>query len=514
MRIKILCQNRVGILRDMLNLLVDYGINVARGEVGGEQGNAVYLHCPNLMNLQLQALRPKIEALPGVFELRKVSLMPSERHSLELNALLGALEFPVLSIDMSGAIVAANRAAAQLLGVRVDEVPGMSLSRYAEDFDLPELVRANKARINGLRVKIKGDVFLADIAPLQSEHDDSEALAGAVLTLHRADRVGERIYQVRKQELRGFDSIFQSSKVMAAVVREARRMAPLDAPLLIEGETGTGKERLAKALHESGSRRSKPFVAINCGAMPESLIESELFGYAPGTFTGARSKGMRGLIQQADGGTLFLDEIGDMPLLLQAKLLRVLQEGEVRPLGSTETHKVDVRIVAATHRDLRSQVENGLFREDLFYRLSHFPIELPPLREREEDILRLARHFADKACAFLQRDLCRWSDAALERLAGYAFPGNVRELKGLVERAVLLCEGGELLPEHFNLHVEASLDSSLNLRERMERVERSLLMDCLRKNGGNQSQAARELGLPRRTLLYRMERLNISPADL
>ena len=210
MRIKILCQNRVGILRDMLNLLVDYGINVARGEVGGEQGNAVYLHCPNLMNLQLQALRPKIEALPGVFELRKVSLMPSERHSLELNALLGALEFPVLSIDMSGAIVAANRAAAQLLGVRVDEVPGMSLSRYAEDFDLPELVRANKARINGLRVKIKGDV-LADIAPLQSEHDDSEALAGAVLTLHRADRVGERIYQVRKQELRGFDSIFQSS---------------------------------------------------------------------------------------------------------------------------------------------------------------------------------------------------------------------------------------------------------------------------------------------------------------
>ncbi len=251
----------------------------------------------------------------------------------------------------------------------------------------------------------------------------------------------------------------------------------------------------------------------NCASLPEQLLESELFGYRKGAFTGA-DRDRSGLLDAANGGTLFLDEIGDMPLLLQAKLLRVLQEGEVRPLGSTETHKVDVRIVAATHRDLRSQVENGLFREDLFYRLSHFPIELPPLRERDEDILRLARHFADKACAFLQRDLCRWSDAALERLAGYAFPGNVRELKGLVERAVLLCEGGELLPEHFNLHVEASLDSSLNLRERMERVERSLLMDCLRKNGGNQSQAARELGLPRRTLLYRMERLNISPADL
>ena len=180
MRIKVHCQNRVGILRDILNLLVDYGINVARGEVGGEQGNAIYLHCPNLINLQFQSLRPKFEAIPGVFGVKRVGLMPSERRHLELNALLGALDFPVLSIDMAGSIVAANRSAAQLLGVRVDEVPGMALSRYAEDFDLPELVRANKTRINGLRVKIKGDVFLADIAPLQNEHDDSEALAGAV----------------------------------------------------------------------------------------------------------------------------------------------------------------------------------------------------------------------------------------------------------------------------------------------------------------------------------------------
>ncbi|MBU1858448.1 MAG: ACT domain-containing protein, partial [Gammaproteobacteria bacterium] len=214
MRIKVHCQNRIGILRDILNLLVEYGVNVAKGEVGGEHGNAIYLFCPNLVNMQFQALRPQFEAIAGVFGVKRVGLMPSERRHMELNALLGALEFPVLSIDMGGSIVAANRAAAQLLGVRVDEVPGIPLSRYAEDFDLPELVRASKSRINGLRVKVKGDVFLADIAPLQSsEHDDSEAMAGAVLTLHRADRVGERIYNVRKQELRGFDSIFQSSKV-------------------------------------------------------------------------------------------------------------------------------------------------------------------------------------------------------------------------------------------------------------------------------------------------------------
>lgn len=283
--------------------------------------------------------------------------------------------------------------------------------------------------------------------------------------------------------------------------------------VLLTGETGTGKDVVARAIHDCGFRRSKPFVVQNCASLPEHLLESELFGYRKGAFTGAEQD-RTGLLDAADGGTLFLDEIGDMPLVLQAKLLRILQEGEVRPLGSTKTHKVDVRIIAATHRNLRAQVGDGRFREDLFYRLSNFPIELPPLRERGEDILRLARHFAEKGCAFLQRAPCRWSDAALELLASYAFPGNVRELKAMVERAVLLCEGGELLPEHFNLRVETSLDSSMNLRERMERVERSLLMDCLRKNGGNQSQVARELGLPRRTLLYRMERLSISAADL
>lgn len=284
--------------------------------------------------------------------------------------------------------------------------------------------------------------------------------------------------------------------------------------VLLMGETGTGKELVARAIHDCGARRSKAFVVQNCASLPENLLESELFGYRRGAFSGADCD-HQGLFDAANGGTLFLDEIGDMPLSLQAKLLRVLQEGEVRPLGSNRTHKVDVRIVSATHHNLRSLVEAGRFREDLFYRLSHFPIELPPLRERGEDILRLARHFAVEAACFLQRDAYRWSEAALDHLAGYAFPGNVRELKGLIARAVLLCEGGELLPEHFNLQpTSLSDDSGMNLRERLEKVERNLLLDCLRKNGGNQTNAANELGLPRRTLLYRMQRLKISPSEV
>jgi sigma-54-dependent transcriptional regulator len=284
--------------------------------------------------------------------------------------------------------------------------------------------------------------------------------------------------------------------------------------VLLCGETGTGKEVVARAIHDSGPRRTQPFIVQNCAAFAENLLESELFGYRKGAFTGA-DRDRAGLFDAADGGTLLLDEIGDMPLSLQAKLLRVLQEGEIRPLGCTDTHRIDVRIIAATHRDLPLLVREGKFREDLYYRLAQFPIELPALRQRGGDILDLARHFTDKACAFLQRDALHWSDAALSLLAGYAFPGNVRELKGLVERAVLLCEGGELLAGHFSLPMTAMVkDSSLYLRERLEQVERSLVIDCLRKNNGNQTLAARELGLPRRTLLYRLGRLNINAGDI
>ncbi|MEC4240236.1 sigma-54 interaction domain-containing protein [Pseudomonas sp. DSV-1] len=280
--------------------------------------------------------------------------------------------------------------------------------------------------------------------------------------------------------------------------------------VLLGGETGTGKEVVARAIHESGPRRTQAFIVQNCAAIPENLLESELFGYRKGAFTGA-DRDRSGLFDAANGGTLLLDEVGDMPLSLQAKLLRVLQEGEVRPLGSSETHKIDVRIIAATHQDLSVLVNQGKFREDLYYRLAQFPIELPALRQREDDILDLARHFANKACVFLQRDEVSWSNAVLDLLASYAFPGNVRELKGLVERAVLLCEGNELLVEHFSLRMDTLPDAGkLTLRERLEQIERGLLIDCLRKNEGNQTLSARELGLPRRTFLYRLGRLNIN----
>lgn len=283
--------------------------------------------------------------------------------------------------------------------------------------------------------------------------------------------------------------------------------------VLLNGETGTGKEVVARALHECGVRRSKSFIVQNCAAFPEDLLESELFGYRKGAFTGA-DRDRVGLFEAADGGTLLLDEVGDMPLALQAKLLRVLQEGEIRPLGSNQTRKVDVRIIAATHRDLPAMITQGQFREDLYYRLAQFPISLPPLRERGGDVHLLADHFAAKACSFIGRGPVRWSEAAMAHLAGHGFPGNVRELKGMTERAVLLCEGEELLVEHFGTRDEAlAKPGNLHLRDYMERVERAYMLGCLRRNKGNQTLAARQLGLPRRTLLYRLDRLNIDLSE-
>ena len=332
---------------------------------------------------------------------------------------------------------------------------------------------------------------------------------GQLHLLRRMRRPNTEQSALSVSSLSGY-GLIGSSAAMRQVYALISKVLHSPYTVLLLGETGTGKELVARAIHDYGPRRAKGLIVQNCAALPENLLESELFGYRKGAFTGA-DRDRAGLFDAANGGTLLLDEVGDMPLSLQAKLLRVLQEGEIRPLGCNDTHKVDVRIIAATHRDLAALVSAGQFREDLYYRLAQFPIELPALREREDDILVLARHFAERACTFLQRDEVSWSDDVLDQLSNYAFPGNVRELKGLVERALLLCEGNELQVEHFSLLLDAvSRDSNLNLRERLEQVERSLMLDCLRKHDGNKTNAARELGLPRRTFIYRLGRLNIS----
>ena len=309
-----------------------------------------------------------------------------------------------------------------------------------------------------------------------------------------------------------FESIVGNSAVMQAMFRTVEKIAEFKCTVLIVGESGTGKELLARAVHNRSGRIGKPFVAINCGAIPENLLESELFGHVRGAFTDAiRTK--QGLFEEADGGTLFLDEIGELPFGLQVKLLRVLQEDELRRVGDNRSRKVDVRILAATIRDLAAEVNAGRFREDLFYRLNVVSVKIPPLCERPEDIPLLVEHFLSHCNKKLGTNIKGVDPAAMKLLSEYRWPGNVRELENLIERAVILCESERITPDLLTdkvHHVSAAAApllgrDLLSIKKTIRASEEDLIRRALAQTGGNRTKAARLLEISHRTLLYKLK---------
>jgi DNA-binding NtrC family response regulator len=313
----------------------------------------------------------------------------------------------------------------------------------------------------------------------------------------------------------GFENIIGRAKALLAMLDAAARAAQTGSTVLIRGETGTGKELLAKAIHFNSPRRDKPFTVINCGAIPKELLESELFGHMKGSFTGAIAN-KKGKIEMADEGSLFLDEIGEMPLELQVKLLRLIQEREIEKIGAAEAVKVDVRIIAATHRNLLAMVEDGAFREDLYYRLAVIPLQLPPLRERTEDIPELVTLFFRKYRERMNRADLKLPPALLPYFTTYRWPGNVRELENVIERLVVLAPGEEIavndLPEFLRREKPALDAIQLELPPQgisLEAVEKELIFRALRKFNWNQTKAAEYLDISRKALIYRMEKFDL-----
>ncbi len=306
-----------------------------------------------------------------------------------------------------------------------------------------------------------------------------------------------------------------TSTKMRAVLERVGRVAATDVTVLITGESGTGKELVAKGIHFGGSRSGRPFIAVNCAAIPESLIESELFGHRRGAFTGATGE-QKGKFEEANQGTLFLDEISEMPLALQPKLLRVLQEGEIVRLGESVARKVDVRILAATNRNLQTLVQDGGFREDLYFRLAVVPVDLPTLRERREDIPLLAEHFLKRAAAHHHRPNLTMEREVFARLSAYSFPGNVRELENTIERMVVLAREEKItiddLPENIrqpHAHAENVLLQLPPEGLSIENVEREIIRQALEMHAGNQTQTARYLDITRSALIYRMQKYKL-----
>lgn len=332
------------------------------------------------------------------------------------------------------------------------------------------------------------------------------------------DADGEIAWFIEKMEpmtvargLGGHEGMIGRSPAFQQMLELVARVAPSDASVLLQGESGTGKEVVANAIHDASQRAAAPFVAVDCSGLPETLFESELFGHERGAFTGATAR-KPGLIEATSGGTLFLDEIGDIPLGMQVKLLRLLETGTYRRLGSTELRKSDIRLVSATHRPLKQMIADGSFRQDLYYRINTFPITVPPLRDRQADIPLLIESLLVRVAPSRRLTL---SAGALKLLRDYAFPGNVRELRNVLERASLMCDGEVLLPQHFPEELfiarmpEQSHDSASETTQDWASIERQAFVQAVRSHNGSRRQLARKLGMSERTLYRRLKALRL-----
>ena len=362
----------------------------------------------------------------------------------------------------------------------------------------------------------EGDLEVALLLAAQASLAIDNATLVQRLRIAEERARGENVYLKRKEQKIKFDNIIGDSPAMKALLAQLERVIDTRATVCIEGETGTGKELIASAIHHQSQRHDKMFVAQNCAALPENLLESELFGHKRGAFTSADSD-KKGLFEIADGGTLFLDEMGEMPLTLQAKLLRVLQEGTIRPVGATTEKQVDVRIICATNRDLSAEVEKGRFRQDLYYRLMVFPIKLPPLRERREDIPLLAAHFLERYVGEYRIELPGFTQEALDALSSYNWPGNIRELENEVQRLVIQAEPGhwleitDLSPRLRKVEgtVTRIAPKQGTLKEMMDQVERWLITEALREHGNNKTKTAATLGITREGLHKKLAKFGV-----
>ncbi|SDH76684.1 transcriptional regulator of aroF, aroG, tyrA and aromatic amino acid transport [Pseudomonas flavescens] len=437
MRIHVTFIDRVGITQEVLALLGGRNLNLDAVEMVPPN---VYIDAPTLSAAVLDELREALFKVHGVQAVTVVDILPGQRRRLQLDALLAAMSDPVLAVDGDGRVLLANPALVALCG---REPEGVALGELFAGSDLQQALLDQHLRLPLREVTLNGQALLLDATPI-SESADMGRLAGALLTLYEPSRIGARLAALHHDHAEGFDSLLGDSLPIRTLKARAQRVATLDAPLLIHGETGTGKELVARACHAISTRHSAPFLALNCAALPESLAESELFGYAPGAFTGAQRGGKPGLLELANHGTVFLDEIGEMSPYLQAKLLRFLSDGTFRRVGGGREERVDVRIISATHRNLERMVSEGGFREDLFYRLNVLNLQVPPLRERGQDILLLARHFMQHACAQIQRTQCRLEPDTYPALLGNPWPGNVRQLQNVIFRAAAICDSNRV----------------------------------------------------------------------
>ncbi len=409
-----------------------------------------------------------------------------------------------------------------LVDIRLGDIDGIEVLKEAKSRDADVVVIMISAHATAETAVDAMNSGAYDYVPKPFNNNELLSTIGKAIDLKNLDKEKSEMDDVLR-DTRHFDRIVGNSPRMLFIYDLIRRVSLTDTSILVTGESGTGKELIAQAIHQESARRDEPFVVINCGGIPETLMESELFGHKKGSFTGA-DRDKKGLFETAHKGTIFLDEIGELPIQVQVKLLRVIQERTIRPVGDNEDISVDIRIISATNKDLEKEVIDGQFREDLFYRLNVVEIKVPPLRERKADLNILAQHFLDKYSRKMDKEMTKISSYAIDLLSKYDFPGNVRELENLIERSVALSNTNILLPDSLAMSIHKrrwvegvknkrfDLDDVVNgvsLDTILTDIEQAYLKKALEVSGGNKQKAAELLDLNLRSLRYRLDKLKI-----
>ena len=450
-----------------------------------------------------------------------IQIQPDIPSSESMEIILDSIADGVFTVDREWRITTFNRAAEEVLGVPREEAIGKPCCEVFRSTicetqcALKETLETGKSIINKTIyvINIKGERIPISISTAILR-DKEGSVVGGVETFRDLSQVEE----LRKELLEkySFQDIIGRSPAFRAIFGSLPQIAQSDATVLLTGESGTGKELFARAIHNLSMRRDESFVAVNCGALPDTLLESELFGYKAGAFTDAK-RDKAGRFSLAHKGTLFLDEIGDISPAMQTRLLRALQEKTIEPLGGTETIKVDVRTIAATNKDLSKQLKKGEFREDLYYRVNVIRIDIPPLRERKEDVPLLTQHFLSKYNRIQRKDISGVSDAVMAALMGYDYPGNVRELENILEHAVVLCPGDAIQIHHLPPHsfqIDPKEPAYSEGRMNLQDLEKIHISNALRQHGGNRTAAAKALGIHPSTLFRKIKTLSIDVPEL
>lgn len=490
MKICIENKDRHGLVYDISKILLKYNVNIISMEV---IKNTTYLETEALSYKGEQKILSELHELSGIVQIKSIMLMPHNEKYQQMDIVFNTINEGIIITDKNGNIIYINKVAVKILKIPNDDILGQNISKA-----LPFCKLLLKTLQTGKKY-LHHEVY--------AEEYDNHYM------------VSRQIYQkITGQPSISFKDIIHQSDIMEKLILSAQHYASSNSTILIRGETGSGKELFARAIHNASPRHDNIFLAINCTAIPDTLLESELFGYEEGTFTGANKGGKLGLFELASGGTLFLDEIGDISSTLQAKLLRVLQEHRVRRIGGNREIPINVRIISATNCNLEQMVKDGLFRQDLYYRLNVIPLYLPPLRERKEDIRLLANYLFQSTVNNINTSIKSISQEAFEKLTNYDYPGNVRELSNIIERAINVAQGSQITAEDiilFNQMQNTSCAhdlneySTLNLDEALRRTEKNILQQAMKKFSSSRKLGA-ALGLSHTSVIRKMKEHNLS----